>query len=401
MIVAGIHSVHLPSTVQGVLELLEPVRNILDIIEPQHLRQVWPNRYNVLTLLSYGFSIVRWRRAILCLKPSLEHQLNDLEHIHRGLLQALVVDLDNRDCYRCKGYAGFQLTIMLEAVCSMESSMIGEAAKEHFKSALIDRLLYVLCVLLPTNSTIGKLQREKVQQCVELFSTFPSTAGLLPQEYRDKSSGRCQRLILSTHRNSVGSQWGSSMDKAYVNDQKSLRLSEGPFPVLLAYVPARFLAAFGLDAETICGIGQDVNDPNHGFIKGAEECLEDKLQKSPLLKEFLLSSPVALSIGAKIACEALATTAYSGAHKVRLLCSIIVLSAYTCEKFAYCMKEELDAGKGLWFRKPFLGVSTTMYTWAEETDWIQHAVHTNAKSLHTLLLDEEPGPSGNTTTTEP
>jgi hypothetical protein len=84
------------------------------------------------------------------------------------------------------------------------------------------------------------------------------------------------------------------------------------------------------------------------------------------VNELLFASPVTLSIGAKLTFDALKTSAYIGGQEVKLLWLVVGMSVHTCLMFVSRVKKEICAGEGLWFRKPFPGVSVTMCDWAKE-----------------------------------
>jgi hypothetical protein len=348
--------------------MLEPIRNTLDIIDPRHIRQVWPKDYNKLTMLSYGFSIFRWRRAILCLQPSLEHRINVLENIHCDLLQVLLDHLDGRDCYRCKHHPAFLLAIMFEGVSSIESSVVNEAAKEHLKSAITERLSYVFHTLFATQSTASRLY-------AGFFNTYPDISVLMPLEYHDCSPEQLDRQILRTHRTSRGSKWGSSMEDFYVEDwQEPSEAPENPFPLLLEYVPARFLTAFGLDAEMLCHIGLTNGHPFHGVIRAQEDWLQQMCACEESLLYGVLHSifPVALSIAMKGIFNVGVIEACSLSQKTHLLLAILIESMRAWEAFSECLRQELRTGKHVWLREPFPGLPMTMHTWAEKSGFTQY-----------------------------
>lgn len=97
---------------EEMLELFQSFLNILDIIEPRHPRQLWSKKGNLLTFLSYSFSLVRWKRVILSLQPWLNDTLDFLESFHFLILQKLLVSLDYQCNYRDSYFMVMLLTVM-------------------------------------------------------------------------------------------------------------------------------------------------------------------------------------------------------------------------------------------------------------------------------------------------
>jgi len=330
------------------LALLEPVRNILDILEPRHTRQIWPNE--TLALLSYSFSIFRWRREILYLNPRLGVELKILERLHHWRLRLLLAEVDDNRWYSSRLVAALYLNIMYEGIGSMEPShLVDNSAKELLQSALEKRIAYLYCISLSNDTAMDEFQFQSNDSVtVGLLNLFRSTFRLLPPECHICRAEVLEDVALGTQRVPSGTKWGSVIDETLIR-QKHPQPFEGPYPNLLAYVPARFLAAFGFDAEVICRLGQDINDPRHHLLGVTERLLEElvTIGGAPLPQELLLATPIALSLGAQIVVDELATREYHGDREFEIMCLIITTSAAAFNDFVSYRRAQLNAEKGM------------------------------------------------------
>ncbi|KAF2866556.1 hypothetical protein BDV95DRAFT_622906 [Massariosphaeria phaeospora] len=383
------------------LDLFKPFRNILDIIEPRHIRQVWPKSWNSFSYLSYSFSMVRWRRVILSLEPSMKDTLDAFEKILYWRLPQLLDSLDNLGTYKDKFSLVYIITILHEGICSMEpSGMVDILEKKRLLFVLEDRLSCLLHMIFPLGSTMKKLDREKLRRRAAMYNIHLNTSRLLPPEYHDCSPIHVDTIILGTHRNSPSSQWGSAMVVHSLNYDEPPKPPEGLFPLLLAYIPARFMAAFGLDIEKFGRIGQDINHPSHYHVNIACRAIQDIVNRYPLsLREALFSStPVALSIGITAFSNILAAKSYSKGQKSGLLSLVILISTVVYDQFACFTGAEARTGKEIGFPEPFPGFSISICTWAEEHGGIQSLTDKYAKWMHE---PERYVPSSNSTTATP
>jgi hypothetical protein len=191
-------------TENGLLALKE-ICDILDILEPRHIRQVWRRSWSTLSLWSYSFSMLRRRKAILALKPSMKNTLDTLTQLHCWRFESLLFSLDDMRVYKNMSFAAWQIIVAYEGICSMApSDMVNDAAKDHLRSVLKQRVSCLLHMLFPSRSCTNKLQREKLRNNTEMYNNYSSISELLRSEYRNCSARRVDRLILSTHRYSSG-----------------------------------------------------------------------------------------------------------------------------------------------------------------------------------------------------
>jgi len=376
------------------LDLLQPVRNILDIFEPRHFRQIWPDK--PLQFLSYSFSWLRWRKAIRFLRPLPDHVVLEMvEGLHHWSLLKLLADLDNRVYYRSDPVsAALYLNVVYEGICSMEASqLVSASAKEHLQSALETRISNIYCILFPEYLSMDNPQLEK-RVHLWLLSRFRSTTQFWPPGYDVHSKGLTDDVVLRRHQTSSGSKSISSTGENHStwSWRDPLQPSKDSFPSLLAYVPARFLAAFGFDAEMICRRGRDVDDPSHHYVEYAEELIKDRIMggQSPpgqAVPDILLTStPIALSIGAKVVTDVLATTGYQKGRELEMLYLIIVMSVMTFSNFLCHLQAQ---GHARLF-EPTLCFSRIMQDWAEETSCDQESRTENAAAIRQFWGSSQP-----------
>jgi hypothetical protein len=376
------------------LDWLQPVRNILDIFKPRDFRQIWPDKN--LIFLSYSFSWLRWRRAIRFLRPLPDHDgLDVVEGLHHWSILKLLAELDKRVYYRSSPVsAALYLNVMYEGICSMEASqLVSDSAKEHLQSALETRISNIYCILFPEDFSMDNPQPEKrVHLC--LFSRFRSTTRFLPPGYDMHSKRNTDDLVLRTHQTSSGSKPRSFMGENYSISfwRNPLQPSEDSFPSLLAYVPARFLAAFRFNAEMICHRGHDVDDLSHHYVEYAEEFIKDEImsdespQGQAVPEQLLTLTPIALSIGAKVVTYVLTTTGCQTGRELEMLYLIIVMSVMTFSNFLCHLQAQYRAGL---FQETFC-FSMIMQNWAEETSWDQKLRTANTAAIRKFWGSSQP-----------
>jgi len=273
----------------------------------------------------------------------------------------------------------------------MDSShLVDNSAKELLQSALENRIAYLYCILFPTDSTMDDLE---LNISAVIFNGFKSTSRLLPPRYHTYAAGQVEDAALHTHRDSSDSNWGSSMDATDSIRQNPPRPPEGSFPTLVAYTPARFLAAFGFDAEALRRIGQDINDPYHHHMNNAERELKElvTIDWGHVPQDYLFTTPIALSFGAEIVVSELATTENHGGREVEMMFLIIAMSVLALNDFSDYSLVQLSAGEGMWFQEPFPGTHAIMHTWAEDTSWIQKTKTAHAKKIRDFWEVNKPG----------
>jgi hypothetical protein len=315
--------------------------------------------------------------------------------IQRWSLLSLLAMLDKKTLYHSSPeLAAYYLNVMYESIRAMEPSQVmSEPAKEHLLSALENRMSYTYCILFPNDATMDDLRPLDLGMLRSL-SWFRSTTRLLPPGYNTCSPIHVDNLALRTHRTSSGSTLETSRSgdcPSWLWRDPLLSLKT-PFPNLLAYVPARFLAAFGFDAEMVCQKGQDINDPHHCYIEHAEKWLKDEFMSNPgpLLQILIPLTPIALSIGIKAIVDELVTTKYGGGRELEMLYLVIVISGITLNNFIRDMVAQVRAGEGLIFQESSLGLSMILQIWAEETSLDQKLKPGNADMIKAFWDSDQP-----------
>jgi hypothetical protein len=184
-----------------VLHLLSPIRNILDVIEPRHPRQILPRGYRIPTAWSYWFSMIKWSKFILYITPSFKRQLSFLETLFHWKLQELLAWLDDPRIYVDGETSVVFLNLVYEGFCSMEySPLVDDIAKEHIHSALQYHISHLYCKMFTTGGTASKLQRQNILFEAGMFSLFAKSSDLLPLGNDKRMSNWYGRGILSAHK---------------------------------------------------------------------------------------------------------------------------------------------------------------------------------------------------------
>lgn len=349
------------------LELLAPVYNILDTIEPQHIRQslVGPGW---LPFVSYGFSLLRWREAVLYLQPSLEQIVNTAEALHRVLLRNVLTRIDEKEFYRDKENAGLALNVLYEGVWSLKLLPTANMSTiDFFLSALEDRISHLYCLLLPSNANIQRRQDRKI--IASLFASFSKTSKVLPPGYQNclplNSDGFLpvmRKIIPYEHQ-----------VPSFPRFHKDCEPSASAFPRLSEYVPARFLAAFGRSTELFCCNREGMDDPfDLEIFERLENYLEDdQLFGEKSIKPLILALlPHALSITVKAASDALAIGKWELTQNTTIYL-VIWYSITLCKDFLLNPHQRTHEETGGWLDK-WPTCSTAMYNWAEDSGIFQH-----------------------------
>ncbi|KAI2483448.1 hypothetical protein Ptr902_05765 [Pyrenophora tritici-repentis] len=362
--------------------VLKPVRNCLDIFEPLHTRQIWSKDAEgwgfvwTLIVVSYSFSLLRWKRVILFLDPSLVHYVGYIEKLLYWRLQLILAELYDNRCYQDLTSAAWYLNVVYEGICSMEPShLVDQSAKEHLQSALETRTAHIYSMLFPAGSTSKAFRRKQEFQSL-LLSWFKSTAHLLRPEYRRSVTASCDSAVLRTQRVLSGPEW-----------------CKDRFPNLLAYVPVRFLAAFSLDSEKLCRVAQNIDDPRNCYIGFAEEWIKDvAIIMNPDVPEYLRQSttPIAFSIGAKIVMDEISTTTYQEGREFEMLYLIIVMSTFIVEEFLTYLRAQVHVREGMFFQDPFPSIPMIMQTWFEKVGRYRESMPWDAKVARSFWDINEP-----------
>jgi hypothetical protein len=377
-----------------ILKILIPVRNILDILEPQHARQIWPRPFSLFTCLSYSFSVFRWRRAILNLNPSLEETLNILEHLYHWLLQNLLVWLDGTHLVRDRFLVAISLTIFYEGISCMEpSDMINPSVNEHLQSAITDRIAHIYCLIIAQYSTAGKSRYKELKFYAVMFSLFTRTSSLLPPECRYDVS-ESERIILNTHKHSSGSEWESTSYMDYTNYEYSPLPSKPDLSILFLHVPARFFAIFGFSTETFLLVRENINNSHHLAIKYTEIYFHDTIMScaAPTQDSLLFLSPITLSIGLQVVADhIIANTSFLRSQEKVKTCLVlaILISALASRAFLMDIHQQKSEGKF----KSLRSWSALMQKWVEDSVWIRAVKLACPKLRDAIMGLGEPGPT--------
>jgi hypothetical protein len=336
----------------------------------------------MLLQLSYGFSIARWRDAVLLLEPSLELDINALEISHRAYLEHILAVFDHNALYRDenRSAAAGLFTELYEGVCSLRPrSAEDESSISHFRSTLEHRISLLYSVIFPMPRSQN--QRKELQKLAIYLGTYPRTRLRLPREYHDHGLGLPDSFMLQAQ----NSSWHVVESSSYRTFPQISGSSTSRFPALLKYVPARFLSVFGLDADvSSCG-PQEIADNVFRTLKRLEELLVAvPLFNTPAHVLILELSPHALAFTMKAFFDVLATTKMTTIRPPsRLSCAwyIIPTSVAVCERFlkeGLPPKEEIDTWLHTWHH-----VSSAMYSWLEQNEYAK----TVEQEIACFLLD--------------
>jgi hypothetical protein len=283
------------------------IRNILDILDPGHMRKVWPKFHEWFPNLSYGFSMLRWRGVIICLDPTLEVVMNVLEYqFHHWLVRSLTW-YDSMKHSADSLWAALLLTVIYEGLKSLESShLVENSAKEYLESTLLEHILFIYLKAFGTQYCISAEKRPtKIsrQQAVPIFVaslcfSFSRTRKYIP------FSPSLEFAVLPpmVHRQ-------QSVSTLCLNTENWLYVlpasvpPEADYLMMLLYAPPQFCAAFGFSTEELHRIGNDTNDPYHRAINDLGKLISTSLIRGDEVMHvlYVLSlSPIALSMGVKV-----------------------------------------------------------------------------------------------------
>lgn len=277
-----------------IYDLVERLRSFLDFMEPLHVRRFSSSFSFPPVLWSYSLSIIKWQKAIGSLWPSLKDDLYFHKEYHIHTMRAISLkSLDHMDYFGDYFSVALLLNIWYEELLAMDKNPImRSSAKDHFQSALADRILHIYRSLFPT-STVGKASRtEGLDGQAIALSLFPSTTGLLPSHIRHLPMGDIALAILPHRKISICAYENLPAEKA---DPRCRKPPKHPFPMLKAYVPAQLFVILGLD------IDMQVSSTDSQWMEPVELCIRKHLGNydAGFQKEILDFSPYTVSIGTK------------------------------------------------------------------------------------------------------
>jgi hypothetical protein len=342
-------------------------------MEPRRVRQTWPKMMTEWYMISYGFGVVKWKKAIMSVYPSLELNLNTVETVHRSLRDQMLIFLDVSKLYS-SGYRFFTailLNELYEAVCSLRPrSTLDESAINHFRSVLEHRISHLYLTIFPAPQPSKDF--EELQKQANYFGAYTRTTSRLPQEYRDRALGLKDTFVLEAQ-NSL----------SYDKKRSSLRIPEfrqiissstSYLPELSRYIPARFLSVFGLVADVLCRGREEIGDFLFQVFESAENTLK-RLCNMSIYPIILALSPHALAITMNAAFDALATrTTTITPHPNQLFCAGVITSISIEVWIRFLIYGPLHMGPGekadMWLNS-WPHISLAMYSWVEHSGFAQ------------------------------
>jgi hypothetical protein len=145
----------------------------------------------------------------------------------------------------------------------------------------------------------------------------------------------------------------------------------------------------------------DTNNPYHDTFEFAETWVKEVLLICgvPLPQELLLLAPIALSIGAKVVFDELATIGYRQGRELKIMVLIVMMSVGISKNF-FNVQAQIRAGEGMWLQNPSPDLPMIMHTWAEETNRIWGMIVDVKTTIHMDWMASEPGLASNTTAPE-
>jgi hypothetical protein len=336
---------------------VDNIRQVVDIIEPHHIRRFVPSlSFGSPFWLSYGFSVVRWRKEILFIQPNLEHDITVIENHYHVILCSILKRIDTKHLYtkEFRPASTLLLNTIYEVVRSLKfRRAVNHAAITGYLDELTDRISHLYCVLFPVKNDMKRHERETYDSLAQVLACFTKTSVLLPPELRNLTTPMNDNLVRTAQE---VAPLQCPHQHISVLPQSTL------FPCLEEYIPAQFLTIFGFDASFFCR--EDlVTVEEYSMFYDAERMLRDGFCIDGAIIPHVLSiAPCALSIATEIIlpCYKQETSQTSRRHIAQM---IVAQSVLLCFNFFYQLidNEKLDAWLNTWPH-----VSASMYTWAED-----------------------------------
>jgi hypothetical protein len=329
------------------------IRNILDILDPGHVRKLWPKCYDWLPNLSYGFSMLRWREVILCLDPSLEVTMNMLEYRFHYWLVGSLTWYDSMKPSSDLHLAALLLTFIYEGLKSLESShLVESSAKEYLESTLLEHILLIYLKAFGTQYCTSADERPtkiSVQPTIPIFVAslcfnFSRTRNYIPFI----PPLECAVVPPMEHRQQSDSMWDTNADDVLSVLRVHPVSSRTDCSTMLLYASPQFCAAFGFSTEELHRMGNDINDPYHRVINELGRKISTSLihcERSIHRRYILYFSPIALSMGVKVISDhmTVSTTlspSQDRKRRIRFLFLSIKISVTVFLNFAEALLEE-------------------------------------------------------------
>ncbi|KAH7385010.1 hypothetical protein BKA64DRAFT_712132 [Cadophora sp. MPI-SDFR-AT-0126] len=360
---------------------LNAIREILDFIEPQHVRQIWrcdEKRFTPTTMslfLSYGFSVVRWRKAIILVQSALEYDLDIVENFHRYILKWCLSSIADKRLYthQMRFMTANLLNILYEGLYSLKSRCdVDGFTLNRSLHTLEARISHLYCILLPKDA--GKIQQEELDKLVRYLHHLHLTSALVPPEYQHTGPLIWNFPVAWESAVRVLKPW----DISSPNLQHLSRSSTTSFPRLSKWLPAPFLSIFGAEAGMWNASAPDDDDPLLFAMNECEQLLNG-MDQQDLLSICEYWAPDAFSMVTKETFDALEASTVTGVCSRALMAFIITKSITLCLQFLSTIleiKEELLDVEYLW--EKMLGL---FYTWPEKSGYLQEAGNEFARLL--------------------
>ncbi|KAF2026066.1 hypothetical protein EK21DRAFT_116173 [Setomelanomma holmii] len=254
------------------MDLLEPMRDILDSVGLFHWRRFFVRHLapNWIILISYGVSLSRYGKNIISLKPSLQSDIHVIVTYYRNLLGKMLETFNETKWYQNKWSAAGWLNSLYESVYSLKGcNTADQSAVDQCLSMLTNRIEHIYLILFPTDAQTKKRRWNELQALASALASYTQTFHLIPKAY-------------------------PAEDRLLYNDwpkHPPVQPTASFFPRLKKYVPARFLALCGWNADTLsCGESVSV------CMDSMEKILETRFASDRKVEYLVDLAPCALSL---------------------------------------------------------------------------------------------------------
>jgi hypothetical protein len=341
---------------------LNNICKVIDVIEPHHVRRCdTPLDYRSIFWISYGFSVVRWRKVILFFQPNLEHDITVVENHYHVILCEILEEIDTKRFYTKEQRlsSAIVLNIIYEVVCSLKiSHTVNHTTITGYLEALKDRVSHLYCDLLPDKSSFEEHEREEYTFRAKLLASFTGTSMLYPPGWRRFETYLSQKDVLRLQKHVSTPK----LEHLVPRLPQFTGLSKSFYPDLELYIPAKFLTIFGFDADSFCR-----EESEYWSLYGTENILSNMFNTHramrPIISHILILAPCALSIAMRRLLQFLDVEKIQTGRRVAVQ-AIVALSVRLCQRF---LTERLDEKYDIaWLDPPQSNLCSLMYAWAEE-----------------------------------
>ena len=228
------------------------VRDLLDMIEPLHVRQFSTDDLSLAIYWSYSFSIVKWKNAICYFRPYLKDALDFHDSLHRHGHHLVLRHLEG--LFNTKQYDDMitYLNVYYEGISNMED---GPMVDIHTKRKLLDLLkhhiFHIYREMFPKARGSKKARRsDDIYMMAKVLSLYSRTSSLLPEKFRSCRLGFIGRTFLQYQRREFTSEQHTTTVR---NHEPSLevhqRVERSPLPY--PYIPAKLAVFLRMDTEIV------------------------------------------------------------------------------------------------------------------------------------------------------